>query len=204
MGLGRCFPDSVFQAVHHAKGMVSSLTSPGGKATFSLPQGFVSPPGWLLSAPCEDPVSKELVGDLAGDLRASHCPPPVAPIPEPLVHLRLHLLWCTMEAESARHGGQSQGVSTDPLQPLLPVFSSSVISSPLGLFQLAGEEEVSSSAQPDIYFYGSREPSMPCARILPFGAHSSKIIARGNSGCWRARRNPGVPALTQPARHSKY
>lgn len=60
-------------AAHYVKGpsgMVSILAPPaGGKATFLLPEGFVSPPGWLLAAPHEDAVNRELVGDLAGDLQ---------------------------------------------------------------------------------------------------------------------------------------
>lgn len=42
-------------AAHHLKGpngMVSILAPPaGGRATFALPAGLVSPPGWLLAAP---------------------------------------------------------------------------------------------------------------------------------------------------------
>lgn len=50
--------------------MVSILAPPaGGKATFLLAEGFVSPPGWLLAVPHEDAVSRELVGDLTGDLQ---------------------------------------------------------------------------------------------------------------------------------------
>lgn len=49
-------------------GMVAILAAPAeGKAT--LPEGFVSPPEWLLAAPHEDTARK--VGDLAGDLQGT-------------------------------------------------------------------------------------------------------------------------------------
>lgn len=108
-------------AAHHVKGpsgMISILAPPvGGKATFPLPEGFVSQPGWLLAAPYEDAVSRQLV-TLREIFRASHrSPSPVAPSPEALVYLGLHLLCCMVEAESAGRQGQSRGVSTDPLSP---------------------------------------------------------------------------------------
>lgn len=77
MGPGQCSPHHVFQALQTgsvlcqgSQRVVSVLAPPaGGKATFSPPEGFGSPPGWLLAAPHEDAVSRELVGDLVGDLQ---------------------------------------------------------------------------------------------------------------------------------------
>lgn len=55
----------------------------------------------------------------------------------------------------------------EPLQPLLPIFPSCAVSEALGLFQLLGEMEVSSRAQPDdINFHGGREPP-PCPVHAP-------------------------------------
>lgn len=54
--------------------------------------------------------------------------------------------------------------SLEPLQPLLPIFSSSAISRALELFQFPGEEEVSGRAQPDgIYSTeAGNPPHTPC------------------------------------------
>lgn len=52
------------------------------------------------------------MGDLEGISLVSS---PVAPSPEALGYLGLHLLCCTVEAESVGRWGQSRGASTDPL-----------------------------------------------------------------------------------------
>lgn len=114
-------------AAHHLKGpsgMVSILAPPaGGKATLLLPEGFVSPPGWFLAAPHAVTVpgcarSKQRAGGRPQweIFRASHrCPSPVAPSPEALLYLGLHLLCRTVETESAGRRGQNWGASTRPL-----------------------------------------------------------------------------------------
>lgn len=92
-------------------------------------------------------------------------------------------------------------MSLEPLQPLLPMFSSA-ISRALALFQLLDKEEVSCRAQPDdIYSTEAGNPPhpVPRARTLPFGVSwLCGDSLRGHGSAILARHRPRVTAVEGP------
>lgn len=69
MGLGRCFPDCVFRAVQSQGDAFHPSSSSRRKSHIPFARG-IRVPTWVASCspPPKDAASRELVGDLAGEL----------------------------------------------------------------------------------------------------------------------------------------